>query len=331
MAFDKGAQAIEQSEKQEAAARKAAYSADRIDYLKVADGDSAHIRLLTPPSEWIKVAQHSYVKTKAAPSGVKSWPKGMGAVCRNDKQIGYDDCYVCAQNLPSADRSDFAKPSPRCWALAALRKPVRGDGSEALGGPDKQGVLLGYTNVLEEYEILDKDRKPTGKRAERLGLVIVNFTWKQLFATFAHSEENYVGGALGRDFKIMRTGQGTDTEYTVLAMDPSEEDAEGNILKPGSKGWQLYTDEMKRRGIDPDNQLEKLVMDQASAEHYARWFDPTVTVDKDGNIVPVSSSGGGPGDGPSHTVPKPRPDEDEQDDAAHQERLALLRSKLQQG
>lgn len=327
MAFNKGAQAIQEAEQQEAAARKAAYSADRLDYLKIPDGDSAYIRLLTPSREWIKVAQHSYVKTKPAPKGVKNWPKGMGAVCRNDRQLGFNDCYICEHNLPSAGRNEFAKPSSRCWALAVLRHPVRGDGSEALGGEELRGKLLGYTNTLEEYEILDGDKKPTGKKAERLHLVVVNFTWKQLFATLAHAEENYVGGVLGRDFKIMRSGSGTDTEYTVLAMDPAEEDGEGTILKPGSPGWQLYIDEMKRRDIDPDNQLEKLVMDQASEEHYARWFDPTKMVEK-GKIVPAIPGEAAEvftGDYP------PKPTDDAPNSPEQEAALAKMRQRLMAG
>lgn len=321
MGLAKGVSAIEQSEKQEAAARKAAYAADRIDYLKIEPDGVAYVRLVTPASEWIKVAQHNYVKTKPAPEGVKSWPKGMSAVCRNDRGLGYNDCYICAHSLPSAGRNEFAKPSSRCWALGVLREQVRGDGSEALGGEEMRGKLLGYRNVLEEYEILDADKKPTGKKAERLALVILNFTWKQLFATLAHAEENYVGGVLGRDFKIMRSGSGTDTEYSVLAMDPAEEDAEGTILKPGSPGWQLYTDELKRRGIDPDDQLEKLILEQASELHYARWFNPNLNVDKDGKIVPASGSSAGA------AVPAPASASDDVS-PEHQERMAAMKAKL---
>lgn len=326
MGFEKGASAIEQAEKQEAAARKAAYSADRIDYLKVPDGETAYIRLLTPASDWIKVAQHSYVQTKPAPAGVKSWPKGMGAVCRNDKQIGYDDCYICANNLRSAGRNEFAKPSSRCWALAVLRHPVRGDGSEALGGEEARGMLLGYADTLEEYEVLDKDKKPTGKKAERLSLVIVNFTWKQLFATLAHAEQSYVGGALGRDFMIKRTGEGTDTEYNVLALDPAEEDGKGTILKPGSPGWQRYMDELKRRDIDPDNQLESLILDQASEEHYARWFDPTKTVEK-GKVVPVGAAQAADG----HSGQSQPPSVGQPEDPATSEKMADIRRRILEG
>lgn len=324
MAFNKGAKAIEQAEQQEAAARKAAYSADRLDYLQVKAGDTAYIRLLTPADEWIKVAQHSYAKTKPAPGNQKNWPKGMSAVCRYDKQLGYDDCYICDHNVPVANRNEFAKPTQRCWALAVLRHQVRGDGSEALGGEELRGKLLGYGNVLEEYEILDKDKKPTGKKAERLHLVIVNMTWKQLFATLAHAEENYVGGALGRDFMIKRTGEGTNTEYNVLAMDPAEEDSQGTILKPGSPGWKIYTDELERREID----LEKLILEQASEEHYARLFDPTKTVDKDGKIVAAI-----PGDSAEVFTGNypPKPVDDEPQDAATQEKLAAMRAKLLNG
>lgn len=291
MGFNKGAQAIEQDDKLEQEARKAAFSADRLDYLSIGEDETVHIRLITPATEWIKVAQHSFVKTKDKPEGVNNWPKSMGAVCRHDKQIrsilNTTDCYVCDKQLKSAFRDEFAKPSGRVWAIAALRHQVRGDGTPeqliklgvspeeaARDAESLRGKLLGYDDVREEYDVLDKDKKPTGQKAERIKFVIVNMTWSSVFVTFASAEENYVGGACGRDFAIRKTGTKPKYEYHTLAIDPIPG------LAPGEEAWKRYTDELERREID----LEDIVLKQASAEHYAQWFDPTKKVEK-GKIV----------------------------------------------
>lgn len=293
MGLTKGADAIAQREKAAADARKAAYSADRLDYLSISDGESAYVRLLTPASEWVFVAQHSYVKTKPQPADFKGnkWPEAMGAVCRNDAGVREElnlqsgDCYVCTNKLPSGFRKEFAKPSPRVWAVAALRQQIRGDGTERMGGEELRGRLLGYDDVLEEYKVLGKDGQPTEQTAERIKLVLINMTYKQIFATLKHADANVIGGVQSRDFMIQRTGSGTDTEYQVLMLDPVD-DTDGQPLKPGSPGWKRYDDVLAAREVD----LVKIVLKQASDEHYARWFDRTKQVDKDGKVVPVEGA-----------------------------------------
>lgn len=293
MGLTKGADAIEQREKDMADARKAAYASDRIDYFSVKDGETGYIRLLTAAEDWIFVAQHSFVQTKPQPADFKGskWPTAMGAVCRNDvgvrEELGLpkDDCYICTNKLQSGFRKEFAKPSPRVWALAALRFQVRGDGTEEKGGPELRGKSLGYDDVMEEYKLLDKDGKPTEQTAERIKIVLVNMTYKQIFATLKHADMNYPGGVMGRDFAIRRVGEGTDTEYQVLAIDPTEE-ADGQILKPGSPGWKRYEQVLADREVN----LTEIVLKQASDEHYARWFDRTKQVGKDGKVVPVEGA-----------------------------------------
>jgi hypothetical protein len=288
--FDKGASAIEQQEERDAEARKAAYSSDRLSYLTIDPGDTVYIRLLTPASEWIGVRQHSFVKTKPAPKDAPRWPKSMGAVCRYDPQIqsilGNDGCYICDNKLQSGFRDEFAKPSSRSWALAVMRHQVRGDGTPEMGGKELQGKLIGYDDVYEEYEPLDDEGKPSGVKRQRLKIVIINQTWSNFFATFKNAEDNYASGALGRDFHIRRIGEKKETEYHLLAADPIRDANGKETLNPSTPAWKRYTDALAERKID----LEQLVLGQASDEYYAKWFDVTKQVDKDGKIVPVDGA-----------------------------------------
>lgn len=345
MGFDRGAKAIERDEKLQQEARKAAYAADRLDYLTIKEDETVYVRLLTaaeptveePDEGWIKVAQHSFVKTKDAPEDAKNWPKAMGAVCRYDKQIkgilGTTDCYICDKQLKSGFRDEFARPTTRVWALAALRHQVRGDGTpeqlmklgvsaeEAARDAKKfQGKLLGYDDVREEYEILDDKGNPTGRKAEQIKIVLINMTYSSVFATFASAEENYPGGARGRDFIIRKTGTRPKYEYHVLPAEPVPG------LMPGEEGWSRYTDELKRRKID----LAEIVLKQASDEWYARWFDVTKSVTKDGKIV---SSGATITETAAEVYTgqyPPRPTDDVPMSAEDQAHLEAMRAKLAQ-
>lgn len=285
MGFDKGAKAIEKQEKEEAAARKAAYS-DRLDYLRLQNDETIFIRLLNPAEgedAWIKVAMHNGVTPKPKPEGAKNWPKRMSAVCRYDKQIqsilGTTDCYICDNELPGFG-DKFARPTTKVWSLAVERFRLLGDGSPELGGDEMRGRDLGMFDVQEEYDIKDADGKPTGKKGKRPRILVINQAWSNFFAALGHTSDVY-GEIRDRDFVVRRTGDGTDTDYQTTPMKETPD------LAPGTDAWKVYTDQLAEREIS----LDQIVLDLASDEHYARWFDPTKTVDKDGKIVPMIPSG----------------------------------------
>lgn len=319
MGFDKGSKKIEKAEKAAQEARKAAFS-DRVTYFRMEEDETVYIRLLTPADgdddAWIHVAQHSGVKTKKAPADAKKWPGQMSAVCRYDAQIkdilGTQDCYVCDKQLTGFGNK-FAKPTPRVWALAVMRHQVRGDGSEEMGGRALLNKVIGYDDVREEYEELDADGKPSGIKKERPQVVLINMSWGNFFATLAHAHDSF-GSACDRDFAVRRTGKGTDTEYHIMPMDPVPG------LAPGTEKWARYEQVLAEREID----LEKLVLASASDEHYARWFDPTKTVDKEGKVVAVIPDAAAEVFSPTG---KEVPDEDMSPE--DQKRLETMRARLQ--
>jgi hypothetical protein len=249
-------------------------------------GATMYVRLLTPADGddgWFKTSQHAGVQTKSAPADMQDktkWPKQMGGVCRKDKQIASilncEDCYICDNSLTGYGNKP-ARPTNKVWSLAVERTQVLGDGSEALGGPTKLGKVVGYGDVTEEYEVRDADNKGTGVKALRPRIIVINMSWGNFFASLHHAYTT-LGDVCERDFAIRRIGDGTDTDYHIMPLNPTPD------LAPGTPGWERYESELKRREID----LGEIILKQASEEHYARWFDVTKNVDKDGKITEAS-------------------------------------------
>lgn len=268
MGFTKGTSAAETLIKQEEAARAASRDPSRVDFWSLAkDDDSCFLRFLTEADEIITVKQHTGVLTKAAPEGVAKWPKAMGAVCRRDPQLDFEDCYICDNKLKNSYGND-SWPANRSWALAVLRT-AQGDD---------------VIDVMEEYEILDADGKPTGKKGNRPTIVVVNQSWKLFFSAIHHQ---YIAQPMAakrtirnRDFYIRRSNTGKDTTYGITAMDATPE------LAPGTEAWKVYEDVLAERGVD----LEKIVIGQADDLYYARWFDVTKAVDKEGKITSTGAT-----------------------------------------
>jgi hypothetical protein len=286
--FVRGSSVIEADEEAAQAARKAGFSDGRVPFFAMKAGATMYVRLLTPADGdegWFKTAQHAGVQTKPAPADMQDktkWPKQMGGVCRKDKQIASilncEDCYVCDNKLTGFG-GKIARATNKVWSLAVERVQVLGDGSEALGGPTKLGKVVGYGDVTEEYEVRDDEGKPSGVKALRPRIIVINMSWGNFFASLHHAYTT-LGDVCERDFAIRRIGDGTDTDYHIMPLNPTPD------LAPGTDAWKRYTDELERREID----LGEIILRQASDEHYARWFDPTKNVDKEGNITAASAA-----------------------------------------
>lgn len=293
-AFVRGSSKIEAEEKAEAEARKAGFSDGRLPFFGVKSGETAYIRLLTAADGdegWFKFAQHSGVSTKPAPADMEDkskWPKQMGSICRHDKQFknaafaeifSTPDCYVCTNKLTGWG-GKISRASNKTWALAVERVQVLGDGTEAMGGPEKLGKVVGFGDVTEEYEVRDAEGNGTGVKALRPKIVVINQSWSNFFAPIHYVTATLGADERGRDFAIRRVGDGKDTDYHVIPLDPTPD------LAPGTPAWKRYDDEIERRKID----LSEIILKQASDEHIARWFDPTKAIDKEGKIVEASAA-----------------------------------------
>lgn len=278
--FRTGGDAAEAAEK---AAREANKTRSGLDYFSLeADGDQTVLRFITDHNDWIFTAQHSFVPTKAAPKDAgEKWPKAMGAVCRHDEAFAghYTDCYICDNKLKNSF-GKVATPQIRVWALAIERELVRGDGSEALGGPTKNGIVIGVRDKVEEVKELNKDGKATGNTLTYPRLLIVNQPVKSFFGGLRALHGLY-GTVCDRDFVVKRDGTGTETAYRISALDPMAD------RKPGTPAWDIYLQSIAERDVN----LGKIVADKASDVYYARFFDPSFEVDKDGNVTATGATG----------------------------------------
>jgi hypothetical protein len=283
MSFRRGGSAAEEAEKE-----SNANSGGRrgLDYFGLKnDKDSTVVRLLTDHDDWPYVEQHSFVPTKAAPKGAENWPKSMTSVCRKDPAFGghYTDCYICDQKIKN-NFGKLATPRVRVWALAVERELVRGDGSEALGGPAKNGIVVGIRDKIDEVDALDADGKPTGEKLKYPRIIVINQPMKGFFANLKALHGLY-GTVCDRDFQITRDGVGTDTNYKITPIDPIPD------VKPGTPEWEKYLQAVAEREVN----LEAIVADKASDAYYARFFDPSKSVDKDGNVTEASATSGSTG------------------------------------
>lgn len=241
----------------------------RVNYFKLADKEQGVFRFITDSPDWIFVKQHPSVPTKNKPSDwpdKAKWPEGMPAVCRHDQAfVGmYSDCYVCDTPVMNPrDTTKPLKPALRVWALAVEREAVMGDGTDAMGGADKKGKLLGYRDATEEVEVKDGD---STKKVKQKKIVIVNMGMKNFFGALQGIFGIY-GTVCDRDYAIKRSGEGLDTDYTIVPLDKTV----GH--EPGSESWDRLLKAVEEQSID----LEAIVAEKASDDYFARFFDPSKT------------------------------------------------------
>lgn len=281
--FRRGAEAIEE------VAKQASSSFARTHYFGIKDGEKAIVRFLTDHDQWIGVLMHSMVPTKAKPDNFEgNWPQVMGAVCRKDPAFAgtYSDCYIC-DHLAGKGKVK-GNPSLRTWALACLREEVIEDGK-----------VVGFRDAVREVKRKKKD-SDTEETIQEKAIVVVTMGWKNFFAALQGFAGHY-GTVLDRDYIIKRKGSDTDTTYQIIPMDPLFDD-KGNKLDVRSEWGKRYATDLT---------IEDAVTAQSSDEYYARFFDPRVSVDKDGK---VSETG---------EAPAPKADND-----VDQERLAELSKRV---
>jgi hypothetical protein len=287
--FRRGAEQAEQ------AVKDAAYSGGKVRFFGLADGDSVIVRLVTEYMEWISVAQHNGVPTIAAPADFKgSWPTSMTAVCQNDKAFaddngnyfpGYGQCVLCKSDAINSYGKPVSRTAIRHWALACVREPVL-----------ENGVRVGCTDKVVELGGDDDSKKTKGR-----DVIVVNMGWKNFFSSLNGFKFAY-GSAADRDYMIRRTGEGRDTSYQFMPLDPIPG------YKPGGAEWP-YDKECETQDLD----LGTIVSERASAEYYAKFF---------GDGTKSASA-------PSGEQPSSAPVADAAADVPDQAALAAMKARVQ--
>lgn len=283
-----------------------------LDYLRLDDGERILLRYITSYADLVYVAQHSSCPTKAAPPNyAKKWPEAMTAVCRKDEAFAqvYSDCYICDAKIKNR-WGNVVSNAVKIWALAVVREEVIGDGSEEKGGPEKKGIRVGTVDKMVEVEVVDKDGKATGEKVWQKQYLLVNFAHKNYFSNLKAAYHEF-GSINDRDFAVTRQGKDTDTVYPHFALDATPN------LKPGTDRWkEKYLDDLDERGIN----LLTIIAERASDEYYAKFFDPSKSVDDKGNIT----SGSAPAASSSSEAPAAT-------DAEEEARMAALRDRVASG
>lgn len=266
-------------------------------YLQLKDGESIVIRLLDDSNEWPYVYQHSFVPTKGAPpdwqkdtkdEDKKKWPTAMGAVCRKQKNPEnnelvfpeYDgECFICDHMENPKNKRGKYFPAVKLWARALVREEVRGTQAaidKGLCPPSKINKIIGFRDKMVEEQQTDAEGKVTGTKKVP-EIIVINQSSKNFFGGIQAVWDTY-GTVLDRDFRITRRGEGLETEYDIVAMDPMDYkkpvlDAEG--AKTGEfevVRWSLEDPEIKAK-YDGFVDLEAIISEQASDRHFDTFFD----------------------------------------------------------
>lgn len=224
----------------------------------------------TSLSGYISVLQHSSVQTKAKPANHEgNWPKSMSATCRKDRIFAkkYDStCYICDAELINTNNGKASRATDRKWALAVLREEVLGDGTEALGGEEYKGKIVGVRDKMKEVAIV-KDGEATGQTEFVKAYVKINLGWSNFFQPLSAIGARF-GTLLDRDYYIARSGEGTDTSYAIIPNDPI------NWSKDPSRVFDLRDPEIRKASYPDMPDLRQVVADTASDDLYNRVFIP---------------------------------------------------------
>lgn len=256
---------------------------------KAQGNDRVYLRYLTDyqavPEEglkygWLTFMTHSAVKTKPKPASWekdRKWPERMPAVCRKDSKIAKkfpQGCWI-DDNRDNEYKAGKPHPAPaRTYALAVLRKPIYGDGSEELGGARKKGRIVWFEDVMVDVPVLD-DEGNLVKEGEEVvtesvpQYVVVRQAFKNYFQPLDAMARTY-GTALDRDYLVIRDGDDKDTQYTHQPMDPIVIDNDGEQVE-----FNMLDKALREEMYGDAPSLTKIILDQASTEYYERWFIPT--------------------------------------------------------
>ena len=258
----------------EAATKQSNKSFAKTPYFGIEDGESATVRFLTdaeaentpdgPVGGWLTVQMHQSVPTKGKPADSKaqSWPSRMPAVCRTD--LDFPECFICESVMPVNKQ---VKRSKRSWALLVVREEVK----------NADGTIKGYRDKKRSVT-----REVDGKEVttEELDIQVANMGGKNFFKPL-RGFYGHFGTVLDRDYVITRDGEGTDTTYTIIPLDPiqakvGDKTEVYDLRNPEFMKKYLPSAETVGYALASDELLVPIVEGRGSADYYATFFDTRV-------------------------------------------------------
>lgn len=249
------------------------------EFFGVKEGNQVFVRPLTDISGLITVQVH-VAPTREGPKGAQNWPAQMSAVCQNDSifverieddkpiyEAGYGHCYIHErmQDVKGKYGGSVAKPRAQTWGLFVLREMVTDNGRP-----------VGFQDVMEEYT--DSE----GAKHQIPKIVIASQSYTNFWGQFV-SAAFMTGSICCFDFAVKRT---SSTDYEISPGRETRDHA------PGTTSWERYERALALRGLS----VEQVIVDQASAKYYGRFFDPSVPFDEE-ESGPAAESGSAPAAG----------------------------------
>jgi hypothetical protein len=273
--FNKGGKSAREAVKEQAA--RSGFR--KTNYLRLAEDESAIVRLVDDHEEWIWIHQHSFVPTKGTPPDFKSesgkkWPETMGAVCRKSKTKEGDlvfpefdgECFICDEMTNPNNKRGKYFPQIRVWARAVLRDEIIGTKAMLARGEIEEyqvGLPVGYQDREVEIEETDVKGESTGKTKKEKEVIVLNQAMSNFFQKFQACAETY-GTVLDRDYKITKVGSGKDTDFDIVPLD--------KIFNDDGKPYTLQ-DPAVRESYAKILDLEAVIEEQAADNHYDKFFD----------------------------------------------------------
>jgi hypothetical protein len=269
-------------------------SGRKVDFLRMNDGDLIFVRFLTDFYEITECMVHSMYPTKPKPEGYTgNWPKTVSAVCRNSKMkdgapMFPDGCYCCQH-----PRMDDGKPRgaiPRTYGLMVVREEVVSDGTEAFLVPGSnppqvipKGQRAGFRDKKREYQEFDfTTNQPVGGVEMIPDVLMAEMGWNNFWSDIEGISQLF--GTIGnQEMSIRRTGAGmNDTKYHIVGLGINKHDMRDPQVLAKYGIEVMGYDDLGRpiKKYPKDYSLGHIIYARASDEYFARWIDPTKSVEK---------------------------------------------------
>jgi hypothetical protein len=263
-----------------------------VEYLKMADGDLLYCRFLTDYDEIVDMMVHVLYPTKSKPEGYTgNWPKAVSPVCRHTKMGDgspmFPDCYACEH--PRMEEGKAKAAISRTYGLIVTREEVLSDGSEKFLIPGSnppqvipKGQRAGWRNKMREHQPFNEEtQKPEGPVEMVPEVLIVEMGWKNFWSDIEGIAKIY-GTVCNQEMTIRRTGSGmSDTEYKIIGLGVTKHDMrDAKVLERFGITVKGHTDKGQPIKEFPVHySLPHILYAKASDDFYARWIDPTKTVE----------------------------------------------------
>jgi hypothetical protein len=265
-----------------------------VDFFRLDDGKFIFCRFLTDFYEIMDAMVHSMYPTKPKPDGYEgNWPKSISAVCRNTKMgdgqpMFSGGCYACEH--PKMDDGKPRAAVARTYGLLVVREEVISDGTEKFLRPGSNppfiipsGQRAGFRDVKRDYQPFDFNTNQAAGPVQLVPEVLLaEMGWKN-FWTDIEGIAQLHSTVCNQEMNIRRSGSGmNDTTYHILGLGPSSYDMrDPQVLQKYGIEVKGYDDMGRPIKAYPEHySLPHIIYARASDDYYARWIDPTKSVER---------------------------------------------------